>query len=470
MRLLSSSRVFVVGALSLTACLMGCKDLVGDPKLPAGSESPATYNTPAGALQLTTTTKVMFEDVLATTTLESGVIADELTNANTQDIDSVDARYLPENTSQPTDQLYQRLQALRGQARQARGVVTAYAPALSPAVRGQLFAWEAYAEVMLADLFCSGVPLSTMDFERDFTYRPGSTTAQLYAHAITLIDSARTLVADSADVQTLLSVGKGRALLALGQYQAAADDVSTVPTDAAYRVRVSFTSNRFTQSLFTTRELVTVADHEGENGLAYLGSGDPRTASDTATFLLSTFTNAQIHYPNKYRNVTLSAGADSTWFTVADGIEARLIQAEAELAAGDVGGWLATLNALRTTGVFVTTPNSNPDSVGVVDTTWTAGTGGVANLRLLTDPGSVNARVDTMFAERAAWLFMTGHRLGDLRRLSRLYTRDPSQVFPTGPYRSGVVTTGIYGSDVNAPVPATERINPYFHGCINREP
>lgn len=466
MRLIFSYSALFVGMLTFT----GCKDLVGDPKLPAGSEDPATYNTPTGALQLTATAKAMFEDILAKTTLESGVIADELTNANPQLIDSVDARYLPENTSHPTDQMYQQLQALRAQARQARGVATKYAPALSPAVRAQLFAWEAYAELTLADLFCSGVPLSTMNFERDFTYQPGSTTAQLYTHAITLLDSARTLAADSVDVQTLLTVGKGRALLALGQYQAAADDVSTVPTSAAYRVRVSFTFNNFTQSLLTTNQLVTVADREGVNGLAYRGSGDPRTASDTATFTVTFGSRVQIFYPNKYRDIVPLVGADSTWFTLASGTEARLIQAEAALHAGDVGTWLATLNTLRTNGDFTTTSSANPDSIGVVDTTWSAGTGGVANLRPLNDPGTVTARTDTMFAERAAWLFLTGHRLGDMRRLSRQYSRAPGHVFPAGPYVSGVVTTGFYGTDVNAPVPETERINPYFHGCLNREP
>jgi hypothetical protein len=465
------------GLLLCGMLLVGCKDLVGDPQLPAGAEDPATYNTPTGALQLTATAKAYFEDALGGTnfTMQSGLLADELANANSQVGDSVDSRHLPEGyVGLPTDQVYRRLQALRAQARQARGVVTKYAPDLSPAVRGQLYAFEAYAEILLADLFCSGVPISTLDFEQNFTYQPGSTTAQLYQHALTLLDSARTLVTDSADLQTLVQVGQGRALLALGQYQAAADDVTTVPDHAAYRVRVSFSSSGFTHSAFTGGNLgsvqtMTVANREGVNGLAYLSSGDPRTASDPVTFLVNNV-SVQIRYPNKYRPASPSTGADSTLFTVADGVEARLIQAEAALHAGATTTWLTTLNALRTDGNFTTTPSTNPDSVGVLDTTWSAGTGSVAGLSPLTDPGSAATRVDMMFAERAAWLFLTGHRLGDLRRLSRQYARNPQSIFPTGPYLSGLSGASSYGTDVNAPVPASERINPYFHGCLNREP
>ena len=56
--------------------------------------------------------------------------------------------------------------------------------AQSRVYRGTLYAFEGYAELWLADFFCSGVPLSTLDYGQDFTYRAGSTTAQLYQAAI----------------------------------------------------------------------------------------------------------------------------------------------------------------------------------------------------------------------------------------------------------------------------------------------
>src|SRR5581483_874628 len=105
---------------------------------------------------------------------------------------------------------------------------------------------------------------------------------------------------------------------------------------------------------------------------------------------------------------------------MASGVEARLIEAEAALAAGDAS-WLTILNRLRTDGTFTTAPH--PGDPTVTDTTWGPGVGavlfpnGLPGLRPLTDPGTPAARVDLLFAERAAWLFLTGHRLGDMRRL-----------------------------------------------------
>jgi len=70
-----------------------------------------------------------------------------------------------------------------------------------------------------------------------------------------------------------------------------------------------------------------------------------------------------------------------------------------------------------------------------------------------------------MFSERAFWLFGTGHRLGDLRRLVRHYGRAAESVFPTGAYFKG----GVYGSDVNLPIPLEESNNPLAQtGCLDR--
>ena len=85
----------------------------------------------------------------------------------------------------------------------------------------------------------------------------------------------------------------------------------------------------------------------------------------------------------------------------------------------------------------------------------------------LDDPGSADARVDLIFRERAFWLFITGHRQGDLRRLVRQYHRRQESVYPTGFYQGGL---SAYGTDVTAPIPPVERLNPQFTGCINRDP
>jgi hypothetical protein len=92
----------------------------------------------------------------------------------------------------------------------------------------------------------------------------------------------------------------------------------------------------------------------------------------------------------------------------------------------------------------------------------------VAGLPLLVDPVNADARIDLVFRERAFWLFLTGHRLGDMRRLVRQYGRNRDNVFPVGTYRAGPL--GNYGNDVNVPAPASEILsNPKFSGCINRD-
>jgi hypothetical protein len=343
----------------------------------------------------------------------------------------------------------------------------AFIPAGSNAQQGHLDALEAYSDVYLADLFCSGVPLSTLDYGKDFTYKPGSATTDIYKTAIALFDSALTLAADSDRILNFARVGKGRALLALGSYADAATAIAGVPDGFQYAllydqsaapgslngdVNRSFAYDDF--SLFNAGMLATMVDAEGGNGLPFLSSGDPRSAWVDGG--VNQYGRALI-YPAKY-----SLDGDGP-IVIASGVEARLIQAEAQLHAGD-GGWLTTLNALRTDGTFDTQPD--PDDDAKTDTLWHAGTGGVAGLKPLADPGTAAERVSLLFQERGYWLFLTGTRQGDLRRLVRQYGRQPNQVYPTGLYPGAFNT---YGNDITAPIPGTERIsNPLFSGCQGR--
>jgi hypothetical protein len=385
-------------------------------------------------------------------------------------VDSLDARVFPELVA-----VYGELQGVRKAGNQALGALAAYDSTDSPALRGQLFAYQGYAELLLADFFCSGVPLSTLDFNASFTYHAGSTTTEVYQHAITLFDSAIALSTDSLRVEYLAQIGKARTLVDLGQYAAAAQLVANIPDNFAYQFMVDWSGGTTVggASVFglvgggdissTYRQSqggASVADHEGLNGLPYISSRDPRTTVEQYT--TNAYGVAQ-YAPTKYGLTQPSV----TLITVASGIEARLIGAEAALHAGDVNTWLTTLNALRTDGTFTTAPSSDPDSVGVIDTTWNAGTGGVAGLRPLTDPGNDTARVSMLFNERAYWLFLTGERQGDLRRLVRNYGRTPETVYPTGPYPLvGVLPQ--YGTNVSVQIPSTEFLNPLYRGCLSR--
>src|SRR5690606_34845722 len=82
-----------------------------------------------------------------------------------------------------------------------------------------------------------------------------------------------------------------------------------------------------------------------------------------------------------------------------------------------------------------------------------AGTGGVEGLPLLEDPGSAEARLKMVFDERGYWLFLTGHRQGDLRRMVRVHGYDSDEVYPTGNFPYG----GAYGHSTILPIPNSER-------------
>jgi hypothetical protein len=251
------------------------------------------------------------------------------------------------------------------------------------------------------------------------------------------LDQAKANAFGDPTVTNLEAVLRGRALVDEANYAAAATAVAAVPTSFVYQTYHSLGTDREKNFMFTdifSADRLSVSDTEGKNGLNFGSANDPRVPVQIPT------DNGGL---SRFDNVTpmvrlLTYNSLSSPVIHASGIEARLIEAEAALAAGDVTTWLAKLNVARAT---------------------------VSGLTPLTDPGSATARVDLMFRERAFWLFMTGHRLGDLRRLVRQYGRGPETVFPTGAYHKDNLTRG---TDVNIVIPISERNNPNFHGCLDR--
>jgi hypothetical protein len=483
-----------IGTLALLAlgiaagcALASCspENLVGNAPLPPDVPDPGQTHTPAGAVEAYRGALLLFRSAVGgdgnSMVPISGLLTDELRSGelgqqgSITDGMKVDSRVMPEyggsgddiNTPAAVRVTYELLQKARGQSHESRGALIAYPPVGSADLRGHLDAIEGYSDVYLADLFCSGIPLSTLDFGKDFTYQPGSSTTQVYTKAVALFDSALTLAVDSERVLNFARVGKARALLALGNYAGAATAVSSVPDGFQYVMVYDQAVSPGPNDFFLNRSFayadfnldasgtqVTMVDREGANGLPFMSSGDPRTAFvDDGT---NQFGRPKIH-PAKY-----SIGGDGP-LVIASGVEARLIEVEAALKVGGAT-WLTTLNTLRTDGTFDTQPNA--DDPTKIDTLWHAGTGGVAGLKPLEDPVDGDARVDLVFSERAFWLFLTGTRQGDLRRLVRQYGRQPNHVYPTGPYPGAFNS---YGNDVTAPITGEERIsNPLFTGCAGR--
>jgi len=133
---------------------------------------------------------------------------------------------------------------------------------------------------------------------------------------------------------------------------------------------------------------------------------------------------------------------------VVSGIDARLIEAEAKLRAGDIAGMMTILNALR----------ASPQLLGIYQ---------VPAMAPLATPADQASATDLFFREKALWQFGRGFRMDDLRRLVRQYGRSQDQVFPTGNFTRNGTPSGQFGTQVAFPVPDYERTNPNFHGCID---
>jgi starch-binding outer membrane protein, SusD/RagB family len=131
---------------------------------------------------------------------------------------------------------------------------------------------------------------------------------------------------------------------------------------------------------------------------------------------------------------------DSRNVSLVNGLQARLFEAEALNRLNNFPAALTALNALRAAPPAYVLPGRT-----------------IAALPALTNPGTAAAQRDLIFREKGFWLFGTGHRFGDLRRMQRQYGMTQAQVWPTGTWQINRVPG--YGSDVTFPTPAAEANN-----------
>jgi hypothetical protein len=289
-----------------------------------------------------------------------------------------------------------------------------------------------FSYLLFAEHFCSGVPFSTLT-DDGIDYGQPQTRDEILTIALAKFDSALAFATDNqaTDLANLARVGRARVLVNQGQFAQAATAVSAVPTDFSYAIEGSANSARQNNGvwMYTVNFFgFSVPDQEGTNGLAWRSANDPR---------VPWVNTGEVGFDGEtpyFMQGKIQTKESET--VLASGVEARLIEAEAALQAGNNGAAMQTINALRQS----------------------------AGLTALATPGTAAARVDLLFRERGFWLYLTGHRLGDLRRLVRQYGRSEASVFPTGNYHKG----GEYGSDVNFPVSSDERNNPNFEACLDR--
>ena len=364
-----------------------------------------------------------------------GLFADELTNVSTfSQHREIDARAIPLDNSIATP-AFRNLHRARVQAERT---AAAYAE-LDPAAVGRARALNVagFTYVLFGEQYCSGVPYSAPAADGTFQFGAPVSTDSTFRLAVARFGAAADVAraagtAGAAELQ-LAQVGRARALLSLGRYTEARAAVEGVPATFTYRVEHSGNSARQYNGVFMYTQSArrfSVSDAEGTNGIPW------RTAPDVrAPFARGTGT-AQDGTATWYAQGKFADRGDDV--VLASGIEAELIRTEAALAAGEAD-WLARLNALRAT----------------------------TGLPALTAPADAEGRVRLLFAERARWLWLTAHRLGDLRRLVRVYRLDAARVYPVGVAEN---RTGPYGSDLSFPLPADEQNNPSFATCDTRAP
>jgi hypothetical protein len=467
-RALSCGSAMLVGLV-----LVACSHVLDVPP-PSGVGTADAYEQRSGAELIFTQNKGDFFYWVGGNNLTtlSGLLADELTYSSFtygSSVENIDARTTTQvgNLSEGGNGSLEGLLLVRAKLLDNEAALEQYEIATEQRKVGEVYALVGYTELLLAEDYCAGVPLSRFLPNVGFEYGMPLTTDSLLGIAEAHFDSALVHAHGDSTVVAFASIGLGRTRLDRGHTAAAAQAVASVPTAFVYSVESdptgSYGYNFYTYGILNGCSNLNMSNREGGNGLDFVSASDPRLVIDSS---MTTCDGTAWYYPVKMGN-------PSRFVPLSMGIEARLIEAEAALAAND-GSWIAKLNAIRTT-CTTTVGCASPAP---------AGSGGIAGLPPLADPAlsalppgktATDVRIDLLFRERAFWMYGTGSRLGDLRRLVRQYGRSAAAVFPTGPYPGASYRPFLpsYGTDVSFTLPASDgggngvtTQNPHYVGCL----
>lgn len=449
-----NSRCRGAAAALLLVLASGCMSTdrilsVEDPDIinPADVQSPAGANAVRiGALARLNTATSGDESLF----LLGGMLGDEWINGDSFiDRQQIDQRVIVTSNSFLTT-ASRAINRARLSALQATQLMRQYNPTAPGWQPAEMYFVEAYTENLMGEDYCNGLVFSSIVDGKE-QYGSQITDQAAFAQALAHVDSGLALVTgsttDDVRVRNALAVLRGRILLNIGpsRYAEAATSVAAVPTTFKYQELHALTATtNAIWSLNNNNRRYSVSANEGTNGLNYATANDPRVpvcqGGDSAC-KANGVTQASRDDLGKPFTVQLLWPNAASSVTIVSGIEARMIEAEAAQAAANPGGVITALNAARAT---------------------------MSGLAPLTDPGTDAARIDLIFRERAFWMFSTGHRLGDMRRLIRQYGRSADAVFPIGPWHKG----GNYGTDINIPIPQAELNNPNLPAsgqtCLDR--
>jgi starch-binding outer membrane protein, SusD/RagB family len=277
---------------------------------------------------------------------------------------------------------------------------------------GQLMAYAGYSLIILGEGMCSAA----------INVGPELSSAQLFEEAKLRFDKAVTHATTANDAATLnmARLGRARALRNLKNLPAAAADAALIPATFVVNTSMDVTNVRrqnpmfihITQSFFGTVE-------SSFRNLTLGAAADPRVAV-TNSGRVGTAASTPIWTPNKYP-------AANSPVPVARYAEAQLIIAEARIAAGDLPGAAAAINAAR---------NST----------------GRTGLPLYDATGQTADQVRTqLIEERRRELFLEGHRLWDIRHFNLPLSPPAGAAYPAG--------GGTYADLRCFPLPNVERNN-----------
>jgi len=407
-------------AVAASVTLAACTELTTLKQENPGQLDASTLYVPVNAQLLVNGVIADFECAYSRYVVGSAIFTDELTNAfSSSNNFDYDRRTLPSNAPYGTatcgnnqqPPIYSTLSI----ARSAGDTVAAHLETWTDAevpnrskLLGQAYAYTGYSIVLLGEGMCSAA----------INVGPELTPAQLFAEAKTRFDKAIAAATAANDAVTLnfATLGRARAQLDLGNKAAAGVDaakiapgfVVNISTDAGNVRRNNFAFLALNQSSWASID-------PSFRGLTINGAPDPRVAVTNAN--RNGTVGVAIWTADKYPS--LAATMPVTRYA-----EAQLIVAESKLAANDIPGAVAAINAVRATRA----------GVPAYDAT-----------------GQTAAQVLTqIIEERRRELFLEGHRLGDLRRYNL-------PILPAAgtPFLSG----GTYGTQTCFPLPDVERIN-----------
>lgn len=422
---MTSRRSLLVALLPL-ASGVACNDLTSLEQSNPGQLSAESTYLPANAALLVNGAISDFECAFSRYVVGSGLLTDELSTAisNTANFD-YDRRTLTSGASYGTQTctganqqpaIYTTLSTARGSLDTATAKLRGWTDAqMAPGVNrtkliGQASAYAGYSLVLLGEGMCSAA----------INVGPEITPAQLFAEAKIRFDSAIVAATAANDVPTtnFATLGRARVLLDLGQAAPAGVDAAKIPAgfvqnmsmDAVNLRRENWVFMSINQSSWSTVD-------PSFRGLTINGAPDSRVAV-TNTGRAGTTAGTQIWTVDKYSTL-------SSVIPIARYAEAQLIVADAKIAANDLPGAAAAINAARATH----------SGLPAYDAT-----------------GQTAAQVTAQLVEeRRRELFMEGHRLGDLRRYNLPFSPATGTAYAGG--------GGTYGSLTCFPLPDVERIN-----------